>query len=122
MHWRQPEQVAGSIAATYSARNMTGIPWVTVAFMAMQATVTHQFPVMFRAEYVAAVSPDLCNGCRQCMRLCQFGAIGYSAANRKAEIDPRRCYGCGICRAACKKDAIRLEDRARVPAAANLWQ
>jgi len=44
------------------------------------------------------VSPDLCNGCRQCMRACQFGAMGYSAANRKVEIDPRRCYGCGICR------------------------
>jgi ferredoxin len=89
--------------------------------LAMQATVTHQFPVMFRAEYVAAVSPDLCNGCRQCMRVCQFGAIGYSAANRKAEIDPRRCYGCGICRAVCKPDAIGLAARAAVPAAAHLW-
>lgn len=89
--------------------------------LAMQATVTHQFPVMFRAECVAAVSPDLCNGCRQCMRVCQFGAIGYSAANRKAEIDPRRCYGCGICRAVCKPDAIALADRPSVPLAAHLW-
>jgi ferredoxin len=89
--------------------------------LAMKATVTHQFPVMFRAEYVAAASPDLCNGCRQCMRVCQFGAIGYSAANRKAEIDPRRCYGCGICRSVCKPDAIALVGRAAVPAAAHLW-
>ncbi len=89
--------------------------------LAMQATVTHQFPVMFRAEYVAAVTPDLCNGCRQCMRVCQFGAIGYSVANRKAEIDPRRCYGCGICRAVCKPDAIALSERAAVPLAAHLW-
>jgi ferredoxin len=89
--------------------------------LAMRATVAHQFPVMFRAEYVAVVSPDLCNGCRQCMRVCQFGAIGYSAANRKAEIDPRRCYGCGICRSVCKPDAVALLDRAAVPAAARLW-
>jgi ferredoxin len=59
--------------------------------MAMKATVTHQFPVMFRAEYVAAVSPGLCNGCRQCMRVCQFGAIGYSAANESGD-RPRRYW------------------------------
>lgn len=89
--------------------------------LAMKATVGRQFPVMFRAEYVAAVSPDLCNGCRQCMRVCQFGAMGYSAAHRKVEIDPRRCYGCGICRSVCKPAAISLAARAEVPAAADLW-
>src|SRR4030042_231291 len=33
--------------------------------LAMRATVTMSFPVMFRAEYVAGVNPELCNGCRQ---------------------------------------------------------
>jgi len=89
--------------------------------LAMRATVSRAIPVMFRAEYVAEVNPDLCVGCRQCMRVCQFGAIAYSAGDQKAVIDQRWCYGCGICRAACKKDAIRLEDRAKVPAAAKLW-
>ncbi|MGB2815440.1 MAG: 4Fe-4S binding protein [Dehalococcoidales bacterium] len=89
--------------------------------MAMLSTVTYGFPVMFRAEYVAEVNPELCNGCRQCMRSCQFGAMGYSAANKKVIIDPRRCYGCGICRASCTKDAITLHDRASVPVAANIW-
>ena len=88
---------------------------------AMQVTVTEGVPHMFRAEYVAEVNPELCNGCRQCMRVCQFGAIGYSAANKKIFIDPLRCYGCGICRATCTKDAIQLHDRASVPAAASLW-
>ncbi|MHC4463365.1 MAG: 4Fe-4S binding protein [Planctomycetota bacterium] len=55
------------------------------------------------------------------MRVCQFGAIVYSASTRKVAIDQRRCYGCGICRSLCKKNAIRLNDRNRVPAAANLW-
>jgi ferredoxin len=89
--------------------------------LAMRCTVTHQIPVMFRAEYVAAVDPDQCNGCRQCMRLCQFGAISYSASNKKAVIDQRQCYGCGICRCACPKDAIALEQRSNVPVAAGLW-
>jgi len=89
--------------------------------MAMLSTVTYGFPVMFRAEYVAELNPELCNGCRQCMRACQFGAIGYSAANKKVIIDPRRCYGCGICRASCTKDAITLNDRSNVPVAASIW-
>jgi ferredoxin len=89
--------------------------------LAMQATVKHQFPVMFRAEYVARVNPDLCNGCRQCMRACQFGAMGYSAATKKTVIDARRCYGCGICRTACAQNSISLLDRALVSTAANLW-
>ena len=87
----------------------------------MRCTVTEAILLMFRAEYVADVDPDACRGCRQCMRVCQFGAIGYSAANKKVFIDPLRCYGCGICRASCTKDAVQLHDRAGVPVAANLW-
>jgi ferredoxin len=89
--------------------------------MAMKATVTYNFPVMFRAEYVAETMPDLCNGCRQCMRVCQFGAMGYSIANNKITIDPRRCFGCGICRSSCTKDAIKLTPRSQVKVAAGVW-
>lgn len=89
--------------------------------MAMRATVTMSFPVMFRAEYVAEINADLCNGCRQCMRVCQFGAMGYSIAHENVVIDPRRCYGCGICRASCTKNAIVLKDRSSVPLVARVW-
>jgi ferredoxin len=89
--------------------------------LAMRCTVSEGFPVMFRAEYVASVDRDACNGCRQCMRVCQFGAIGYSASNKKVAIDSSQCYGCGICRSVCSTDAIRLEDRASVPMVANIW-
>ncbi len=89
--------------------------------MAMRATVTHDLKVMFRGEYVAEVNKDLCVGCRSCMRVCQFGAMVYSAADEKAFVDQTDCYGCGICRAACKKEAIALKPRAEVPAVASLW-
>lgn len=89
--------------------------------LAMRCTVTQGIPVMFRAEYIAEVEPDRCNGCRQCMRVCQFGAISYSASNKKAVIDQRRCYGCGICRSVCKQNAISLQERSKVPVVANLW-
>lgn len=89
--------------------------------LAMRSTVTHTVPVMFRGEYVAQVDPEKCVGCRKCMGICQFGAVTYSAANKKARVDRRWCYGCGVCRCVCKTKAIRLEDRAEVPVAANLW-
>jgi NAD-dependent dihydropyrimidine dehydrogenase PreA subunit len=89
--------------------------------LAMRSTVTQSIPVMFRGEYVAAIDPDECVGCRECMRLCQFGAVTYSASNKKAVVDQKWCYGCGICRSVCKKNAITLEERTKVPAAAGLW-
>jgi ferredoxin len=88
---------------------------------AMKATFAYNFPMLFRAEYVAESNPDLCVGCRECMRVCQFGAMGYSAANQKIVIDQSRCYGCGICRSSCNAQAIELRERRDVPAAADLW-
>ncbi len=89
--------------------------------LALRCTVSHGVAVMFRGEYVARVDPDLCVGCRECLQLCQFGALTYSASLQKIVVDERFCYGCGVCRAACPQDAIRLLDRREVPAAAHLW-
>ncbi len=89
--------------------------------LAMRSTVTNSIPVMFRGEYIAKINPEECAGCRECMRICQFGAVTYSASNKKAVVDQMWCYGCGVCRSVCKKNAIQLEDRLKVPAAANLW-
>ena len=89
--------------------------------MAMKATVVKSLPVMFRAEYVAEVEPELCNGCRNCIRACQFKAISFSLARKKVAIDPLLCYGCGVCRVHCVKDAIILTDRSIIPAASEIW-
>ncbi|HQX01428.1 MAG TPA: 4Fe-4S binding protein [Anaerolineales bacterium] len=79
------------------------------------------YPVMFRAEWVASVSMDSCNGCRLCMRQCQYGAIRYSSNNKKVMIDPTACYGCGACRASCNKQAITLSARELVTGAAGVY-
>lgn len=89
--------------------------------LAMRATVGHGVRLLFRAEYVAETNPDLCVGCRACMRICQFGAKHFSLGRRKMEIDPHKCYGCGSCRSVCTKDAIIMRDRHAVAAAKALW-
>ncbi len=81
----------------------------------------YKYQVMFRAEYVAQVDPDKCNGCRRCMEQCFFGAMTHSLTHKKCAVNALACYGCGVCRSVCHKDAISLVDRAAVPAAAGLW-
>ena len=89
--------------------------------MAMKATLTHRTPVMFRAEYVAAVDEDACAGCGQCAKICPFDAFLPQKRKAKARVDRSKCYGCGVCRITCVKNAIALVDRAAVPEAASLW-
>jgi ferredoxin len=83
--------------------------------------VRKDYPVMFRAEWVAEVSAEACNGCRLCMRQCQYGAIRYSSNNKKVLVDQTSCYGCGVCRAVCNRDAVRLLPREIVNEAARFW-
>jgi len=79
--------------------------------LAMRCTVGLDLPVMFRAEYEAEVDVEGCVGCRECVRLCQFGAIGFSLLQAKCFVDRSKCYGCGVCRSVCKQRAIRLVPR-----------
>jgi len=89
--------------------------------LAMKTTLTHRTPIMFRAEYVAAVDEDACAGCGQCAKICPFDAFLPQKRKAKARVDRSKCYGCGICRATCVKSAIALVDRSAVPEAASLW-
>jgi ferredoxin len=75
----------------------------------------------FKAEYVAAIDLEKCNGCRDCMKICNFGAINYSASLRRCSINQLQCFGCGLCRAECPSDAISFLDRNAIPALAKDW-
>jgi len=79
------------------------------------------FQNMFRGEYVAGIDPDACNGCKACLRQCQFGALRYSAVNKKVLVDARACFGCGVCREACHHEAIGLHERRSDPLAVKIW-
>ncbi len=76
---------------------------------------------VYKAEYVAEVNPDLCQGCKTCVADCQFGAIRYSSTLKRVIIDQSKCFGCGLCRDHCKFDAIKLIPREEVPGLVNMY-
>jgi ferredoxin len=90
----------------------------------MAFRITHErrfFQNMFRGEAIASVELETCNGCRNCLRQCQYGALRFSATNKKVLVDARACYGCGVCRAACHREAISLQPRSAHPIAHDIW-
>lgn len=78
---------------------------------AMKMTIRSRIPVMFKAEYVARINNDLCAGCKNCIKICPFNAIGFDTTKKRSFINQQNCYGCGICRSVCKKKAIVLNNR-----------
>jgi len=87
--------------------------------IAMRASLRLDYPMMFPADYVVEINPNLCKGCRMCMHVCQFGAMGYSIANNKVVIEQSKCYGCGICRVSCPENAIMLNESSPILPAAR---
>lgn len=76
--------------------------------------------MLLKAEYVARVDPDKCDGCGKCVLKCSFGAIGTRSFTGRASINPTMCFGCGVCRIACENKAISLIERAKVPIARDM--
>jgi heterodisulfide reductase subunit A2 len=58
-------------------------------------------------EPIAAhVQEELCSGCRTCLELCPYSAVGFDEATHRAEVDDTSCHGCGTCVAACPSGAM----------------
>jgi NAD-dependent dihydropyrimidine dehydrogenase PreA subunit len=54
------------------------------------------------------VDPSRCNGCRNCIGSCSYGALSMSGF--KAVIDPLKCNGCGDCVRRCPRGAIKKNE------------
>jgi len=92
--------------------------------LAMRGRLRSGIPVafpFFKAEHVATIDWEECSGCRDCIKVCNFGAISYSPSVHKCYINQFECFGCGVCRAVCPKDAVMLRDRNTIPALAGEW-
>ncbi len=100
---------------TFKAPYIGGICNCDQDCMAYRSQVKNLLPLMFRAEYVGLVDWELCKGCKNCLKQCQFGAIRYSNSMKKATIEMKECYGCGVCRATCEQGAITMKSRNDFP-------
>ncbi len=56
----------------------------------------------------AYVMPELCDGCRICETVCEFGRI--NVMDGKACVDEVVCRGCGACSAACPSGAMQTRN------------
>lgn len=59
------------------------------------------------SSYKAVLEESRCSKCRQCTRLCPFGAIKYGGS--AVAINAQTCVGCGICAEHCSNNAIELQ-------------
>ncbi len=57
-----------------------------------------------------SIAPQLCRGCRRCLRECANNALQYDAETNKTTVNYENCVGCGRCLGACNFDAITFED------------
>jgi heterodisulfide reductase subunit A len=58
---------------------------------------------------VAVVDERLCTGCKTCVAMCPYVAVGFSEESKTASVNEALCQGCGTCAAACPVAAIRVE-------------
>jgi heterodisulfide reductase subunit A len=59
---------------------------------------------------MAFVNEESCSGCRICVGLCAYNAIGFDEAANRATITAALCKGCGVCVAACPSGAIEQQN------------
>ena len=64
---------------------------------------------LYATNYYVEVDPELCNGCKTCIDLCQLEAR--TMVDGIATVNLDRCIGCGACVANCETNANRLRKK-----------
>ncbi len=57
----------------------------------------------------AELIKEKCNGCKKCLSVCNFGAIGWNDKENKPIFNSLLCEGCGSCKLICPQKAIKLK-------------
>lgn len=64
------------------------------------------------SRFEAQNNPAACNGCQQCIELCQSDALALvevpAQKRRKVSVDAVKCTGCGLCVFVCEPRSIRM--------------
>ena len=58
------------------------------------------------------IDPELCRGCRACMKECANDGLSFDESTRKMSINTQNCVGCVRCIGACNFDAIAFANYA----------
>ncbi len=69
----------------------------------------NKFNFVAKADYIAIVNSDECNGCLTCIDRCLFGARDVD--DEIPIINKESCYGCGLCVTTCPTQATQLVHR-----------
>jgi heterodisulfide reductase subunit A len=64
--------------------------------------------VRTRAE-ISVIDPDLCSGCRSCLEVCPYSAIGFDEGRTVAVVNEALCQGCGSCAATCPSSSASVK-------------
>ena len=77
------------------------------------------------SDFYAEVIEDNCNGCKECIKRCQFKALTISGGTCRVNLT--NCYGCGQCVLSCKFGGIILKLKENSTGAAppkdeNAWR
>jgi MinD superfamily P-loop ATPase len=62
-----------------------------------------------RATERATLIEENCSKCKECVNVCNFGAIQWDYHKKLPRINNFLCTGCGACNLACTESAIKLE-------------
>lgn len=57
---------------------------------------------------VSYIDPDLCAGCRGCIKLCPYSAIEFDERRGVSVVNEALCKGCGSCAGFCPSGAARV--------------
>lgn len=60
------------------------------------------------------INPELCRGCKRCMRECANDGLTFDEERKKMTVNPANCVGCGRCIGACNFDAIDFAQDAAI--------
>ena len=60
------------------------------------------------------INPELCRGCKRCMRECANDGLTFDEERKKMTVNPANCVGCGCCIGACNFDAIDFAQDAAI--------
>ena len=85
--------------AVDTVKRVAGLPGVKAVIFKSPCVV------LAKPQGRVCVDPNVCIGCRKCIR--EIGCPALTFANGKAAADPAQCVGCGLCAQLCPVKAIQ---------------